>query len=118
MIMRLDGIELRHLHALRAIASEGSFGAAARRLGFTQSAVSQQIAALERAVGAPVFDRPGGPRPVTLTPAGRVLLRHADAVLDRLAQAERELGDLLAGRTDHLRVGTFQSVSVKLLPTI
>ena len=61
--------------ALDAVATEGTFGRAATRLGYTQSAVSQQIAALERMVGAPLFDRPGGPRPVTLTPLGELVLQ-------------------------------------------
>ena len=61
------GVELRHLAALQAIAAEGTFGKAARRLGYTQSAVSQQIATLERIVGERLLDRPGGPRPVALT---------------------------------------------------
>ena len=55
-------VELRHLRALDAIAEEGTFGRAADRLGYTQSTVSQQIAALERTVGGSLFDRPGGPR--------------------------------------------------------
>ena len=63
-------LEIRHLEALDAVASTGTFGRAAERLGYTQSAISQQIAALERVMGAPVFDRPGGPRPVELTPLG------------------------------------------------
>src|SRR5919106_457238 len=67
------GVELRHLAALQAISAEGTFGKAARRLGYTQSAVSQQIATLERIVGERLLDRPGGPRPVTLTEAGRRL---------------------------------------------
>lgn len=66
---RVSTIELRHLAAMTAIVEEGSFGRAAVRLGYTQSTVSQQVAALERAVGGPVFDRPGGPRPVRLTPS-------------------------------------------------
>src|SRR4026207_128981 len=65
------GVELRHLAALQAVAREGSFGGAAVALGSSQSAVSQQIAALERIVGERLVERPGGPRPVSLTDAGR-----------------------------------------------
>ena len=65
------GLDLRHLVALKTIADEGSFGKAAERLGYTQSAVSQQIAALERIVGLRLIERPGGPRPISLTEAGR-----------------------------------------------
>ena len=74
------GLDLRHLVALKTIADEGSFGRAAEKLGYTQSAVSQQIAALERIVGLRLVERPGGPRPVSLTEAGEILLRHADAI--------------------------------------
>src|SRR5918999_5926174 len=74
-------LELRYLAALEAIAATGSFGAAADELGYTQSAVSQQIAALERLVGHPLIDRPGGRRPVGLTQAGSLLLEHFEAVL-------------------------------------
>lgn len=111
-------LELRHLLALRAVAAERSFVRAAERLGFTQSAISQQIAGLERAVGTTVFDRPGGPRPVELTPAGHLLLAHADAVVDRLDAAEDELRRLLAGEAGRLVIGTFQSISVKILPAV
>ena len=65
------GLDLRHLLALTAIAEEGSFGRAAERLGYTQSAISQQIATLERIVGLRLVERPGGPRPISLTEAGR-----------------------------------------------
>src|SRR5215831_5267132 len=82
------GVELRHLAALEAVAQAGSFGRAAARLGYTQSAVSQQIAALERIVGERLLERPGGPRPVALTEAGELLLRHAGAIMARLAAAK------------------------------
>jgi DNA-binding transcriptional LysR family regulator len=100
------------------VAEEGSFGRAAVRLGFTQSAISQQIAALERIVGEPVFERPGGPRPVTLTAAGELLLPHALAVLDRITSAEAELAAYRAGAAGPLTIGTFQSVSVRILPEL
>lgn len=113
-----DSVEIRHLRALQAVAEEGSFIGAADVLGFSQAAISQQIAALERAVGQPMFDRPGGPRPVTLTPAGRLLLRHAQAIADRLATAEEDLADLASGTAGRLRIGTYQSISVQLLPEL
>src|SRR3546814_14545735 len=104
-------LELRHLQALVAVADTGTFGKAAEQLGFTQSAVSQQIAALERAVGTPVFDRPGGPRPVRLTEAGEVLLEHARAVLTTLRGALADVDAMTSGTRGRLRVGTIQSRS-------
>lgn len=65
-----------------------AFGRAAERLGCTQSAVSRQIAALERSVGGAVFDRPGGPKPVRLTPLGTVVLAHGRELLSRAAATE------------------------------
>lgn len=117
-MQRLDGIDVRHLSALIAVAEERSFGRAGQRLGFTQSAISQQIAAFERRIGAALFDRPGGPLPVDLTPAGAALLPHARAILARLETADDELDRLLAGEGGRITVGTFQSVSVKALPAI
>ena len=114
----LQDIEIRQLRALQAVAAEGSFGRAAERLGFTQSAISQQIAGLERAVGDKVFDRPGGPRRVELTPIGEMLLVHANAVLDRLLEAEDGLRSLRAGEVGRLVVGSYQSVSVNVLPDV
>lgn len=116
--MGFDDVELRHLRALRAVAEEGSFIGAADVLGFSQAAISQQIAGLERAVGLPLFDRPGGPRPPTLTPAGRLLLRHAEEIATRLEAAESDLSDLSSGTAGRLRIGTYQSVSVQLLPEL
>ena len=76
-------IELRHLAALQAVSEQGSFGRAATRLGYTQSAISQQIASLERIVGTRLVERPGGPRRVFLTEAGLMLLRHADGIVEQ-----------------------------------
>src|SRR4051794_41946230 len=74
------GLELRHLLALQAVAREGSFAAAAEALGYTQSAISQQIASLERTVGQRLVERPGGRRRIWLTEAGEARLRHAHAI--------------------------------------
>ena len=112
------GVELRHLAALQALALEGSFGRAARRLGYTQSAISQQIAALERAVGEQLVERPGGPRPIALTEAGRLLVAHADAIVARLKAAQADMAALSAGAAGSLRVGTFQSVGARILPAV
>jgi molybdate transport repressor ModE-like protein len=112
------GVELRHLAALQAVAEEGSFGRAAKRLGYTQSAVSQQIATLERIVGERLLERPGGPRPVSLTEAGRLLLRHAEAIVARLDAARADLAALSAGEAGTLRVGTYQSVGQRIVPSL
>jgi len=112
------GVELRHLAALQAVAEEGSFGRAAARLGYTQSAVSQQIATLERLVGERLVDRPGGPRPVTITQAGTVLLRHADGIIARLRAAQADLAALRDGSAGPLHVGTYQSVGARVLPEV
>src|SRR5687767_6937136 len=111
-------LEIRHLQALIAVAEAGTFGKAADALGYTQSAVSQQIAALERATGTPVFDRPGGPRPVRLTPAGEVLLEHAHTVLATLRIAEADIGAIARGDRGELRVGLMQSVGTQILPRL
>jgi DNA-binding transcriptional LysR family regulator len=111
----MSDTELRHLRALVAIAEEGTFNRAAERLGYTQSTVSQQVAALERDVGGSVFDRPGGPKAVRLTPLGELVLERGRSLL---AQAD-ELADAIErfqageGRID---IGTFQSVSTVILP--
>ncbi|WP_431875355.1 LysR family transcriptional regulator [Amycolatopsis sacchari] len=82
-------VALVGLRVLREVAERGTFTAAAETLGYTQPAVSRQVAALEQATGARLFERhPGG---VRLTPAGHALLRHAVVALDALDAAEREL---------------------------
>jgi molybdate transport repressor ModE-like protein len=112
------GVELRHFLALEAVAREGSFGRAAASLGYTQSAVSQQIATLERIVGHRLVERPGGPKPVSLTEAGKLLLTHADAIAARVAAAQADLTALAEGQAGTLRVGVYQSVGQRILPEV
>jgi DNA-binding transcriptional LysR family regulator len=110
-------MDLRHLATLDAVATEGTFGKAADRLGYTQSAVSQQVAALEKAVGGAVFDRPGGPKPVRLTPLGEVVLAHGREVLARAAATEDAVERFKAGE-GRVDIGTFQSVTNVILPPV
>lgn len=112
------GVELRHLAALEAVSREGSFGRAALSLGYTQSAISQQIATLERIVGEKLIERPGGPKPVSLTEAGQLLLRHAEAIVARIAAAQADLTALRDGEAGTLRVGIYQSIGQRILPAL
>jgi DNA-binding transcriptional LysR family regulator len=107
-------VELRHLFALEAVAEEGSFSAAATRLGYVQSAVSHQIAALESIVGHRLFDRTRGTKPVALTREGRLLYGHATTILARVRAAEADLSGANDGRT--LIVGTFQAITSRIVP--
>ena len=119
--MELDrwlGIEMRHFAALQAVAGEGTFRGAAKRLGYTQSAISQQIATLERVAGTKLVERPGGPRAVYLTDAGRLVLRHAEAIMARLKAAEADVAAMTHGAAGRLRIGTFQSVGSRIVPTL
>jgi DNA-binding transcriptional LysR family regulator len=111
-------LELRHLIALEAVARHLSFNRAAEELGYTSSAISQQIVALERIVGMRVFERTRGPRPITLTEAGRVVLGHAQSVLSRMQAAEADIDALTQGAVGELRVGTYQSIAAQLLPQL
>lgn len=114
----LPGLEFRHLVALVAIAEAGTISRAAETLGYTQSAVSQQLAALERSVGAAVFERPGGPRPLRLTDAGEAMLAHARTVLTQLRAAEADVRAVVSGEHGRLRVGTVQSAGTRILPDV
>ena len=117
MIGLMANVELRHLATMAAIAEEGSFGRAADRLGYTQSTVSQQIAALERAVGGPVFDRPGGPKPVRITPLGAIVLERGRDLLAKTEQLSEAIDRFKAG-DGRIDIGTFQSVSNVILPSV
>ncbi|MFD4787210.1 LysR family transcriptional regulator [Streptomyces sp. NPDC058459] len=101
------------LRVLRQIAESGSFTSAAAKLGYTQSAVSRQAAALERSADATLFER--RPDGVRLTPAGLTMLRHAHTVLNSLAAAERELAGTVP-QTESVRLGLIVSASAALLP--
>ncbi|HEX2292284.1 MAG TPA: LysR family transcriptional regulator [Gaiellaceae bacterium] len=105
-LKRWPGIELRHLEALAVVSDEGSFRRAARRLGYTQSAISQQIAALERAVGHPVLDRPSRGRPLALTEVGSRLRRLHETVENAMAAARADVAAAAAGVGNVVRVGT------------
>ncbi|MDX2546394.1 LysR family transcriptional regulator [Streptomyces sp. WI04-05B] len=113
----MSEVELRHLATMAAVADEGSFGRAAARLGYTQSTVSQQIAALEKAVGGAVFDRPGGPKPVRITPLGTVVLAHGRDLLAK-SQALSAAVDRFKAGDGRVDIGTFQSVSNVILPLL
>jgi molybdate transport repressor ModE-like protein len=104
----------RRVLTFRAVARERSFSRAARELALTQPAVSQQVAALEKELGARLLERrPGGLR---LTPAGEVLLEHADAIAERLALAGSQLAELVGDERLRLRVGAFPSALACLVP--
>lgn len=108
-------IEARHLRVLRAVAATGSFSAAARDLGCTQPAVSQQMKALEQSTGTPLLIRTG--REMRLTEAGEALVRHAAGILAGLTAAEEEVAALAGLRAGRVRLVSFPSGSSTLVPT-
>jgi DNA-binding transcriptional LysR family regulator len=104
----------RRLLTFREVARQGSFSRAGEALALTQPAVSQQVAALERQLGLRLLERgPGGPTP---TEAGALLLAHADAVADRLAQADAQVAELAADERETLRIGAFPSALATVIP--
>jgi molybdate transport repressor ModE-like protein len=107
-------LDVKRLRVLREVAAQGSFSAAAEKLGYTQSAVSQQIAALERETGSTLIERK--PRGLRLTDAGEALVRHADKILARLAEAEAELEAIAGLRGGRLRLATFPTAGATLVP--
>jgi DNA-binding transcriptional LysR family regulator len=107
-------VDPRRLLTFREVARLGSFSRAAEALALTQPAVSQQVAALERQAGARLLER--GPGGLTLTPAGELLLAHADVVADRLELATGQLGELAAHAARELRIGAFPSALATRVP--
>jgi DNA-binding transcriptional LysR family regulator len=107
-------VDPRRLLTFREVVRQGSFSRAGEALALTQPAVSQQVAALERQLGVRLLERgPGGPTP---TEAGALLLAHADAVADRLAQADAQVAELAASERGTLRVGAFPSALASVVP--
>ena len=117
-MITMHDVDLRQLTAVVAVVEEGTFARAATRVGFTQSAISQQIASLEKSAGITVFDRPKGPKPVELTPAGHLVLDYARRTLANATEINARLDRLRRGISGELTIGTFQSVSSRLLPSI
>lgn len=108
-------IETRELRALVAISDLGSFRAAATQLGYTQSAISHQIAELERLLGALLFTRPGGRGRVSLTRAGEAAYVYARRAISELHALEASVRAARSERTV-VRVGVFQTGAAELLP--
>jgi DNA-binding transcriptional LysR family regulator len=107
-------LDVRRMRVLREVAARGSFSAAADALSYTQSAVSQQIAALEREAATRLVERSA--RGVRLTEAGRALVEHADVILARLADAEHELEAIAGLRGGRLRLCSFPSAGATIMP--
>jgi len=106
--------DARLLSVFREVATRGSFSDAATALSFTQPAVSQQIARLERQLGTRLLTRES--RGVALTPAGEILLRHAETVLAQLRLAEAEVQAVSGVERPRLRVGAFPSAAASIMP--
>ncbi|MEU9164685.1 LysR family transcriptional regulator [Streptomyces sp. NPDC048424] len=107
-------LDVRRLRLLRELARRGTIAAVAEALAFSPSAVSQQLSVLEREAGLPLLERTG--RRVRLTPAGENLVRHAEAVLERLEQAEADLAEARGGLAGALRIGAFPTATRAIVP--
>ncbi|MEU9127679.1 LysR family transcriptional regulator [Kitasatospora sp. NPDC048540] len=104
----------RHIKTFHQVVTSGSYSAAARELGYTQPAVTQQMKALERTAGVPLFTRAG--RGLRLTEAGEALARHAGTILGSLAAAQQQLGALARLRAGRVRICGFPSANATLIP--
>ncbi|MGW6912351.1 LysR family transcriptional regulator [Kitasatospora sp. NPDC054939] len=104
----------RHIRTFHEVVRAGSYSAAARELGYTQPAITQQMKALERTVGVPLFTRAG--RGLRLTEAGEALARHAEQILGSLSAAQQQLAALARLRAGRVRVCAFPSANATLVP--
>src|ERR687891_2294845 len=107
-------LDVKRMRVLREVARQGSFSAAAESLSYTQSAISQQIAALERETETTLVDR--GARGIRLTDAGEALVRHADAILTRITDAEAELEAIAGLRGGRVRLASFATAGSTFVP--
>jgi DNA-binding transcriptional LysR family regulator len=107
-------LDVKRLRVLHEVARQGSFSAAADALSYTQSAISQQIAALERETGTTLVDR--GARGIRLTDAGEALVKHADAILTRICDAEAELEAIAGLRGGRVRLASFATAGSTFVP--
>ena len=108
-------LDLRRLQVLAAVVDTGSVTAAATRLGYTPSSVSQQLSVLERETGVPLLEKNG--RGIRPTEAGVLLAEHAEGILRSVSAAETAMTDLREGRSGRVRVMSFTSAGDTLLPT-
>lgn len=107
-------LDVRRMQVLRAVVTSGSVTAAATNLGYTPSAISQQVAALEKQAGVTLLERVG--RGVQPTAAGRLLTEYAAVISKHVAEAETALADLRAGRTGRLVIRYFATAGAALVP--
>ncbi|WP_336697728.1 LysR family transcriptional regulator [Curtobacterium sp. USHLN213] len=107
-------IEIKHLRLLRAVAAEGTLSAAARVLGYSQPAVTQQLQALERSIGTPVLLRGGSG--IRLTPVGELLLNHGRSVLDTIDLATVEIEAMRSMASGTVRIAAFPSAVATIVP--
>jgi DNA-binding transcriptional LysR family regulator len=107
-------LDATRLRVFREVAQRGSISAAADALSFTQPAVSRQIATLEREAGAQLLERL--PRGIRLTEAGRVLLGHAEAILDRMTAARTQVEAVTRLEAGRLRIGSFATANATIVP--
>jgi DNA-binding transcriptional LysR family regulator len=107
-------LDVRRMRVLREVAERGSIAAAAQALSFTPSAVSQQIATLEREAGVSLVER--GPRSIRMTAAGRALAEHTDGILASLEAAEAEIQAIAGVRGGMLRLASFPTAYATIMP--
>ncbi|HEY6312952.1 MAG TPA: LysR family transcriptional regulator [Streptosporangiaceae bacterium] len=111
-----NGLGLRELQAVLAIAELGSFRRAAAALGYTQSALSHQVSALEAALDQPLFHRPGGRAQVRLTPAGEAVCRRARRALTEVEAVAADAEQAARGEIVRVRVGVTQTAAAEIMP--